>query len=97
MSEGAVHDRGVRTASPRATSLGFLEAEDRRAHDRVDVGPQVWCRSARIVSPYLAPMISWSFAVSTYCWNLVTLPALTSQTWQTCVSMLFLVALYVPV
>jgi hypothetical protein len=27
-------------------------------------------------------MTSWSFAVSAYCWNLVTLPSLTSQTWQ---------------
>lgn len=31
-------------------------------------------------TPYLAPMTSWSFAVSTYCWNLVSLPSLTSQT-----------------
>jgi hypothetical protein len=45
---------------------------------------------------YLAPITSQSFAVSTYCWNLVTLLSLTSQTWQTCVSMLLPVALYVP-
>ena len=47
-------------------------------------------------TPYLALMTSWNFAVSTYCWNLVTLPSLTSQTWQTCASMLFPVALYLP-
>lgn len=34
--------------------------------------------------PQLAVMTSWSFAVSTYCWNLDTLPSSTSQTWQTC-------------
>ena len=45
---------------------------------------------------YLVPMASWIFAVSTYCWNLVTFPSLTSQTWQTCASMLLPVALYVP-
>lgn len=45
---------------------------------------------------YRALMTSWSFAVSTYCWNRVTLPSLTSQTWQTWVSILFPVALYLP-
>jgi len=48
-------------------------------------------------SLYRLPMTSCIFAVSTYCWNLVTLPSATSQIWQTCASMLFPVALYVPV
>lgn len=47
-------------------------------------------------APYLAPMTSRNFAVSKYCWNRVALPSLTSQTWHTCTSMLFPVALYVP-
>ena len=42
---------------------------------------------------YFAPITSRSFAVSTYCWNRVSLPSLTSQTWQTCASMLLPVAL----
>jgi hypothetical protein len=45
---------------------------------------------------YFDPMTSRSLAVSTYCWNLVTLPSFTSQTWQTCVSMLLPVGLNVP-
>lgn len=78
----------VRT-DPHGTSgqphdSGYL-AEDNLPH-----------RAGHVVR-YLAPITSWSFAVSTYCWNLVTLPSLRSQTWQTCASMLLPVALYVPV
>jgi hypothetical protein len=38
-------------------------------------------------------MTSWTLAVSMYCWNLVSLPSLMFQTWQTCASMLLPVAL----
>lgn len=44
-----------------------------------------------------APMTSWNFAVSRYCWNLVSFPSLTSQMWQTCASRPLPLSLWVAV
>lgn len=44
-----------------------------------------------------APMTSWNFAVSRYCWNLVSFPSRTSQMWQTCASRLLPLSLWVAV
>ena len=71
-----------------------LRTPDGRRQPHAESGEQCAMPHA---TRYFSPITVQSLAVSTYCWNRVTLPSLTSQMWQTCVSMLLPVALYAPV